>query len=72
MIHRFFSKGTADNVIGKRCIVVEKIDNPAGCGEVRINNQVWAARSVNDNIIFNVGERPKVVAIEGVMLVCKK
>jgi membrane protein implicated in regulation of membrane protease activity len=70
-VFKIFSKGTVNSIVGKRCTVVESIDNNAGRGEVRINNQIWAARSVRDDITYKVGDHPKIVAVEGVMLVCK-
>ena len=61
-----------DGIIGQRCTVVEKIDNFAGCGEVRVNGQIWSARGVFEEDSFEVGTTLRVVAIEGVKLICKK
>jgi len=61
-----------DDVIGLKCVVVEKIDNFAGCGEVKVNGCVWAARGAFENDVFEIGETLKVVAIEGVKLVCRR
>ncbi len=61
-----------DSIVGERCKVVEVIDNFAGCGLVKVKGQVWAARSVNEDDIFEAGEKLSVVAIEGVKLVCKR
>ena len=61
-----------DNIIGKKCVVVETVDNYAGCGQVRVNGQCWAARSAYDEENFQVGQTLKIVAIEGVRLVCVK
>ncbi len=59
-----------DNIVGKRCVVTEKVDNFAGCGQVKVNGQSWAARSAYDEESFEVGETLSIVAIEGVRLVC--
>ena len=59
-------------LIGEKCVVTEKIDNYAGCGQAKIKGQVWSARGVNSNDVFEVGETLTVVAIEGVKLICKK
>ena len=59
-------------IIGERCIVTEKIDNFAGCGQAKVKGQIWSARSVSDDETFEVGEILNVVAIEGVKLICKK
>ena len=61
-----------DNIVGKRCVVIEAVDNNAGCGQVKVNGQGWAARSAYDEDRFEVGETLKIVAIEGVRLVCVK
>ncbi len=59
-------------VVGKGCVVTEKIDNYAGCGQVKIKGQIWSARGVQEDDVFEIGERLKVVAIEGVKLICRK
>ena len=59
-------------LIGEKCVVTEKIDNFAGCGQAKINGQIWSARGVNANDVFEAGETLTVVAIEGVKLICKK
>ena len=65
-------KTNIDAIIGERCVVTEKIDNYVGCGLVKVKGQVWSARGVGDDDIFEVGDRLTVVAIEGVKLVCRK
>ena len=66
------TKTNIEAIIGEKCVVTEKIDNFAGCGLVKVNGQVWSARSVNENGSFEIGEILVVVAIEGVKLICKK
>lgn len=61
-----------DAIIGERCVVTEKIDNYAGCGQARVKGQVWSARGVGEDDVFEVGEILHIVAIEGVKLICKK
>lgn len=61
-----------DAIIGERCVVQEKIDNFAGCGLVKIKGQLWSARGVSENDVFEPGQVLSVVAIEGVKLICKK
>ncbi len=65
-------KTNIDAIIGEKCVVTERIDNFAGCGLAKIKGQVWSARGVNENDVFEVGEVLNVVAIEGVKLICKK
>ncbi len=64
--------GGIESIVGEKCVVVERIDNFAGCGEVRVNGQIWSARGVGDDDEFDVGEILNIVAIEGVKLICKK
>ncbi len=65
------AKLNLDAVIGEKGIVVDKIHNIAGSGQVKVHNQVWSARSSDPDRIFEVGEVVSIVAIEGVKLICK-
>ena len=66
------TQSNLDAIIGERCVVTEKVDNYAGCGQVRVNGQEWSARGAGENDVFESGETLKIVAIEGVKLICKK
>jgi len=66
------TKTNIDAIIGERCIVTEKIDNYAGCGQVKIKGQIWSARGVLEDDVFEEGDILNVVAIEGVKVICKK
>jgi len=61
-----------DAIIGEKCVVTERISTFAGCGQAKVKGQLWSARGVNEDDEFEVGEVLKVVAIEGVKLICKK
>ena len=61
-----------DSIVGEKAVVVEKIDNFAGCGQVKINGMFFSARGTEDSDVFEVGQVLYVVAIEGVKLVCRK
>ena len=61
-----------DAIVGARCIVVERIDGEAGCGQVMVNGQSWSARAVDESAVYEEGEALKVVAVEGVKLICLK
>lgn len=63
---------TIDSIVGEKCIVSEKIDNFAGCGQIKVKGQLWSARGFYDDDVFERGETLRIVAIEGVMVVCKK
>ena len=66
------TKTNIEAIVGEKCIVTERIDNFAGCGLAKVKGQIWSARSVNDDDIYEVGDVLNVVAIEGVKLICKK
>jgi len=66
------SGGGIDYLVGSRCVVEETIDYDAGCGQVRVGTQSWSARAVNPDEVYEVGESLRIVAIEGVKLICRK
>ena len=59
-------------VVGEKCVVTERIDNYAGCGQARVRGQLWSARGCNDDDVFEIGEVLRIVAIEGVKIICKR
>lgn len=59
-----------DTLIGKYAIVTEKIDNLNGTGQVKIDGNVWTARSENDFIIKE-REVVEICRISGVKLIVK-
>lgn len=61
-----------DTIVGEKCIVTEKIDTFSGCGHARVKGQVWSARGINNDDVFEVGTVLKIVGIEGVKLICKR
>ena len=63
---------TIDTIVGEKCIVTEEIDNFAGCGQVRVKGQLWSARGLYEDDVFKCGESLRIIAIEGVKVVCKK
>ena len=74
-LEKRFKKGGVpayiDSVIGQTCTVTQCIDNLAGCGEVCIRGMYWAARSCDEDTVYEEGETVTVVAAEGVKLICK-
>ena len=66
------TKTNIDAIVGARCVVTERIDNFAGCGQVKVNGQIWSARGAGEDDTFEVGEVLSIVAIEGVKLICVK
>jgi membrane protein implicated in regulation of membrane protease activity len=52
-------------LVGKRALVLERIANEEGVGCVRIDSEVWTARSYDEDEVIDVGERVEVVEIRG-------
>lgn len=61
-------KTNADRYIGKLAVVTEDISNIHAVGQVKVDNQLWSARSDNDNDI-PAGTKVTVLRIEGVKLI---
>jgi membrane protein implicated in regulation of membrane protease activity len=52
-------------LIGKKALVTERIDNHHGVGCVKIDGEVWSARSFDDEREIEPGTRVEVVDIKG-------
>lgn len=62
----------ADRSIGRAAVVTERIDNLAAAGAVKLDGVVWTARSTDDAVAIETGERVTVRAIEGVKLIVER
>jgi membrane protein implicated in regulation of membrane protease activity len=56
--------GTAA-LVGRAAVVLERIDNDAGVGCVRLDGEVWTARSYDEDRVFEPGTRVQVLEIRG-------
>lgn len=65
-------KTNVDLVVGETGVVLEDINNLSATGQIKVNFQVWTARSSDDSVEFKAGDLVKVVGVEGVKLICKK
>jgi membrane protein implicated in regulation of membrane protease activity len=52
-------------LVGKRAVVLERIDNDAGVGQVRIDHDVWTARCYEEDHAIEPGTTVQVVEIKG-------
>ncbi len=52
-------------LIGRPATVLERIANHEGVGCVRIDGEVWTARSYDEDEVIDAGERVEVVEIRG-------
>lgn len=56
--------GTAA-LVGQQAIVLERIANDEGVGCVKIDGEVWTARSLDEDQVIEAGSRVHVVQIKG-------
>ena len=63
-VHAPLRTGSAA-LIGRRAVVVERIANDESVGLVRIDGELWTARSFDDGTVIGPGEVVEVVAIRG-------
>jgi membrane protein implicated in regulation of membrane protease activity len=56
--------GTA-KLVGRQAIVLERIANDEGLGSVRIDGEVWTARSYDESVEIEAGAKVQVVEIRG-------
>ena len=61
----------ADRIIGCEGVVLETVNNTENVGQIRVNGQIWSAKS-QDNSVIAQGEMVKVVSITGVKAVVNK
>ena len=52
-------------LVGKRAVVLERIANHEGVGRVRIESEVWTARSLDDEQVIEPGTTVEVIDIKG-------
>ena len=62
------SATNADRVIGSPALVTETIDNTQARGQVKVNGQIWSARSAQD-VVIPTGADVRVLRIEGVKVI---
>ncbi|APT72688.1 hypothetical protein BG95_07415 [Thermosipho sp. 1063] len=60
-----------DDIIGKKALVLEDIDNKSGKGIIKVNGDTWRAFSKEDEIIEK-GKYVKILKVEGAHLVVTK
>ena len=65
-------KTNADALVGKLALVEEDLDNTAAQGVVKINGQLWAARTENPNDHPAKGDWVVIVRVEGSKLICTR
>jgi membrane protein implicated in regulation of membrane protease activity len=52
-------------LVGRDAVVLERIANREGVGCVRIDGEVWTARSFDEDEVIDAGDRVQVIEIRG-------
>ncbi len=70
MVQRHLTSGPALRtggaaLVGRRALVTERIANHEGVGRVRIDGEVWTARSLDEDRVIEAGTAVDVVDIKG-------
>lgn len=60
-----------DRCLNETAVVVEKIDNLNAKGQVKVNGNIWSARSIDDKIIPE-NTLVKILKIEGVKVIVEE
>lgn len=72
---RFFNpvkeKTNIDEIIGKKAVVIESIDNLQGTGKVRYQGMEWTARAEEENDRIEKDAEVEIIAVKGVKLIVK-
>ena len=63
------TKTNVDAIIGTHALVTETIDNEKSTGAVRVNGQIWTARSAIPEQILHKDEWVSVKKVQGVKLI---
>ena len=76
LVKKFIDKKTiptnTDSLMGKEGIVIQTIDNIKSIGQVKLQGEVWSAKSFDDDKIIEKGTQVVVKDISGVKLVVEE
>ncbi len=74
-VKKFVNKETivtnANSLIGKKAIVIQKINNLQGTGQIKIGGEIWSAQNETDSVISE-NQEVEIIKIEGVKLIVKQ
>ena len=60
------------SIIGKRALVTVAINNENATGQVKVDGDIWSARSENYEETIAVGESVEILRVDGVKVIVKK
>lgn len=66
------SKTNVDRLVGRSCLVTQRIHNLSNTGEVMIDGQRWSAKTAEDDCIVEIGCKVKILEVEGVKLIIRQ
>lgn len=69
---RGVTRTNVNSLIGKRAVVIQKIDNLSQMGQVRIKDIEWMARTESDEETIPEKSVVEIEAVQGVKLIVKK
>ena len=69
LMNKNTEKTNVDSLLGKTAVVIQKIDNLAQAGQVRINDIEWMARTSDDSVTIPVDTVVIIKAVHGVKLI---
>lgn len=76
LVKKFIDKKTiptnTDSLLGKEGIVIETINSIEGIGLVKLDGEVWSAKSYAENVIIEKNAKVTVKEITGVKLVVEE
>ena len=59
----------ADSLIGQTALVTQDIDNLNAKGQVKVEGQIWTARSISDDVQLHEGQKVMIESISGVKVI---
>lgn len=65
-------KTNVEGLIGKKAVVLERIDTLHGTGRAEINGMEWSAKTDKQDNVIEAGEVVVIEGIQGVKLIVKK
>ena len=72
LMNKDTEKTNVNSFPGKTAVVIQKIDNLAQTGQVRINDIEWLARTPDDNVTIPEGTVGVIKEVHGVRLIVEK
>ena len=66
-----FSLPLWSQMIGQTALVTQDIDNLNAKGQVKVEGQIWTARSISDDVQLHEGQKVMIESISGVKVIVK-